>query len=48
MAHNAIFLSGVVTNLNNNESSNKYLSANVSTLQLSVFVLSNLFLAKYR
>ena len=38
---------GVVTNLNNNESSNIYFSASVSTLQIAVFVLGNLFWAKH-
>ena len=43
MANSAVSFSGVVTILNNNESSNIYLSANISTLQIAVFVLSNLF-----
>ena len=43
MANNVISLSGVVTNLNINESSNIYFSSNVSTLQIAVLVLGNLF-----
>ena len=36
-------LSGVVILLNHNESSNTYLPASVSTFQIAVFVLGNLF-----
>ena len=43
MANNAVPFFGVVTNLNNNESSNIYFSASISTLQIAVFVLGNLF-----
>ena len=35
MANGTISFSGVVTNLNNNESNNIYFSANISTLQMS-------------
>ena len=48
MANNAISFSGMVTILNNKESSNTYFSANVSTFQIAVFGLGNLFQAKYR
>ena len=39
---------GLVFNLNNNESSNIYLSANVSTLCIVLLELGNLFCARYR
>ena len=42
MAYNGISFSGVVTNLNNNESSNIYFSASASTLQSAVFMLVNI------
>ena len=48
IANNTVSFSGVVTNLNNNESSNIYFYANISTLQIAVFVLGNLFWAKYK
>ena len=48
MANSAVSFSGVVTDLNNKESSSIYLSANVSTLQIAVFVLGNLFWAKHK
>ena len=47
MANNAISFSGVVTNLNN-ESSNIYFSASVSTWWIAFFVLGNLSWAKYK
>ena len=43
VANDAISFYGVVTNLNNNESSYIYFSANDSTLQIAVLVLGNLF-----
>ena len=43
MANSVVSFSGVVTNLNNNQSNNIYFSANVSTLQIAVFILGNLF-----
>ena len=45
---NAVSFSHVVTNLNNNESNNIYLSANVSTFLIAVFVLGNVFCARYK
>ena len=42
-ANNAVSFSGVVTILNNKESSKIYFSANVSTFQIAVFILGNLF-----
>ena len=48
IANSADSFSGVVTNLNNNESSKMYFSANISTLQIAFFVLGNLFWARYR
>ena len=42
-ANNAVSFSGVVTILNNKESSNIYFSANVSALQIAILVLGNLF-----
>ena len=43
MANNAISFSGVVTILNINESSNIYFPVSISTLQIAVSVLANLF-----
>ena len=43
IANNAVSFSGVVTILNNKESSKIYLSASVSTFQIPVFVLGNVF-----
>ena len=48
VTNTAVSFSGVVIILNNNESNNIYLSANISTLQIAVFILGNLFWAKYR
>ena len=42
MAYGTVSCSGVVTNLY------IYFSANISTLQIAVFVLGNLFWAKYK
>ena len=39
---------GVVTSLNNDESSSMYFSANVSTFHIAVLVLGNLFWARYK
>ena len=47
-AVSVVSLSGFVIILNNKESYNIYLSANVSTLQTTVFVWGNLFWAKNR
>ena len=41
-------MSWLVFNLNNNESSNIYLSANVSTLCIALLEVGNLFCARYR
>ena len=48
MANKAISFSGVDIILNSKESSNIYFSANVSTFQIAILVLSNLFWAKYK
>ena len=48
IANNAVSFSGVVIILNNRESNNIYISASISTFQIAVFVLGNLFWAKYR
>ena len=47
MANSSVSFSRLVTNLNNNNSSNIYFYVNVSTLWAAVFVLGNLFSAKY-
>ena len=47
IAKSAYSLSGVVTNLNNKESSNIKLSTKVSTLHISLLLLGNLLWAKY-
>ena len=39
---------GVVTNLNNNESNSKEISANVSTFLINDSVLGSLFFARYK
>ena len=43
IANNAVSLSGVETISNSKESSNIYFSANVSTFQIAILVLDNLF-----
>ena len=43
IANNAVYLCDVVINSNNGECSNIYLSVSVSTFQIAVFVLGNLF-----
>ena len=48
IANSAVSFLGVVTSLNNNESSSIYFSANVSTLHIAVLVLGNLFWARYK
>ena len=48
IANNAVSTSGAVMILNNNESSNIYFSSSVSTFQIAVFVLYNVFWAKHR
>ena len=48
MANNAVSFAGVVTNLNNYESNKINFSTNASTLQIAIFVPSNLFWAKYK
>ena len=47
-ANSAVSLTGVVTNLNNNESNKMNLSTSVSALHMAFFLLDNLFWAKYR
>ena len=48
ITNSAVSFSVVGIILNNKESNNIYLSAYVSTLQMTIFVQSNLFWAKYR
>ena len=48
IAHSAISFSGIVTILNNKESNNIFFSVNISTFQITVFVLGNIFCAWYR
>ena len=48
IANSAISFSGEVVILNNKESHNIFLSVNISTFQIAVFVLCNLFWAKYK
>ena len=43
IANNVVSFSGVVIILNNNESNSTYFSAKVSTFQITVLVLGNLF-----
>ena len=43
IANSALSFPGTATILNNKESNNIYLSANVSAFQIAVFVLGNLF-----
>ena len=47
-ANSTVSLSGIVTNLNNKESSKMSLSAKVSTLHMALLLLGNLFCAKYK
>ena len=47
-ASSAVSISGVVTNLNNNESNKMNLSVSVSTLHMAILLLGNLFCAKYK
>ena len=47
-ANSTVSLSGVVTNLNSNESSKIYLSAKVSTWHMALLLLGNLFCPKYK
>ena len=46
MGNNAVSFSGVVTNLNNDESSNIYFSVSISTLQIAVFCTRQLILSQ--
>ena len=48
IANNVVSFSGIVTNLNNNESSNIYLSPSTSMLHIALLELGNLFCAKYK
>ena len=47
-ANSTVSLSGIVTNLNSNESSKINLSAKVYTLHLALHLPGNLFSAKYK
>ena len=48
IANNAVPFSGVLVISKNKESNSMYISAKVSTFQIAVLVLGNLFCAKYR
>ena len=48
IALSAVSSSGVVIILNNKEFENTYLSANISTFHIAVYVIDNVFWAKYR
>ena len=48
IARSADSVSGVVTNLNKKESRRRNFSASASTLCIALFLLGNLFSAKYR
>ena len=48
IADSAVSLLGVVTSLNNKESSKIYFSANVSTFCIADLLLGNLFCARYK
>ena len=48
IASNAVSFSGIITNLNSNESNSVYLCANISTFCIADLVLSSLFCARYK
>ena len=47
-ANSVVSFSGIVTNLNSNESSRMNLSVKVSTLLIALLLLGNLFCARYK
>ena len=48
IANSAVYFSGVVISLNNNESNTIYISANISTFHIADLVLDNLFCVRYK